>query len=162
MKHIGIVAAGVLILLGLPFFTSDYFAAQVSGVDVTSSATVILDAPSGDYVVLINQAMHPDREKLEDWTDFFSGEEVSYIFEDISCSVADGDSAGLEMARSYQSRLPENQMKLSSAASTLLLSRIGADQFDIVVMSKEFADSYGVTEDLTDNAIMIRTKGASE
>ena len=160
VKHVILVALGVFVLLGLPFMNTDYFSGLVSGADAVSSASAILDSPSGEYIVWINAALHTDEEKLDQWIHFFKGEEISYIFEDLACSVADGDPSGLEMAQSYQSRLPENQMILDSENSIFLLSAAENDQFDIVVMSKEFADSYGASP--SENTIVIEVGGDAQ
>ena len=146
--HVCIVAAATLLILGLPFSQSESFANLVnpSDVDAVSSASTILDAPSGSYVVFINASLRPDEKSLQTWTDFFEGREISFIFEDISCMVASGDAPGLEMAKSYQSRLPENQMKLTSVDATLMLSKAEYGRFDFIVMSKEAADAYSALE----------------
>ena len=86
---------------------------------------------------------------------FFRGEEVSVIFEDISCSVATGDTGGQELARSFQSRLPENQMRIQTEDVTLLLSRADHGKFDVIVLSKEFADSYAAETAYQDNVDVI-------
>ncbi|MBR1691735.1 MAG: hypothetical protein IJ711_03050 [Lachnospiraceae bacterium] len=144
LKHILIVITSLFLILGVPFLRSDYFAAQIGGsdADAVSSASLILEQPSGAYVVLINRQRHTDTEKLETWIDFFEGREVSYIFEDISCIVAKGDVQGLEMARSFQSRLPEHQMTVRQEDGILLLSKAEAGKYDIIIMSKEAADAY--------------------
>jgi hypothetical protein len=106
-KHTLLVLMGVMLLLGLPFLTTDYAQSLIAGtVDAISSASVFIDQPSGNYIVLINRTMHINQENLDTWVRFFSGEEISYLFEDISCSVISGDSGALTMAQSFQSRLP--------------------------------------------------------
>lgn len=156
IKHAAIVAAGVFIILGLPFLKSDYYERMKNGeTDTMTSATVVIDAPSGKFTVLINKAMHHDRDNLNDWITFFSGGEIDYIFEDISCSVAKGDSAALDMAKSFQSRLPENQMKLQLEDTTLLVSRVDNSMYDVVIMSDEFADSYEVGKTASEDSEQI-------
>jgi len=86
------------------------------------------------------------KKKLDEWIKFFSGEETDIIFEDIACSVADGDSLGLEMAKSFQSKLPENQMKIKEEEAILTVSRAEEGKFDVLLMSKEFAQSYKLRE----------------
>ena len=143
VKHIFIVIISLFVILGIPFMCTDYFKAWASGqTDALSSATVVLDQPSGEYVVLINTDRHTDEEALQTWVDFFEGKEIPVIFEDISCKVAKGDANGLEMAQSYQSRLPENQMLVEVEDGILMLSKAEYGKFDIIVMSKEMADSY--------------------
>ena len=65
------------------------------------------------------------------------------LFEDISCLVMDTDAAGLEIAKSLQSRLPENQMKLRTENATLLLSKAKYGEFDMILVSREAYDAYG-------------------
>jgi hypothetical protein len=143
----GIVIAGIFFLLGVPFFTTDYFNNMINGeADAVTSASVIIAQPSGEYLVFINRTFHTDEENLNTWIDFFGGKEISYLFEDISCSVISSDAGALEMARSFQSRLPEKQMSIQTEDATLLASRIDVGKYDIVILSKEFADSYGVGE----------------
>lgn len=157
LKHTVIVGAALFLMLGLPFFTSDYFAALMvgDGVDAVTSASVIIDQPSGNYVVLINLDRHQDGEKLAVWKDFFAGKEVSYIFEDIVCTVAKSDGNGLEMAESYQSRLPENQMKIRLEDGILMVSRAEYGKFDILIMSEEIADSYSASTLYDDENIAV-------
>ncbi|MBR1930594.1 MAG: hypothetical protein IJ833_03830 [Lachnospiraceae bacterium] len=146
IRHVCIIIAALLLTLGLPFFTSDYFAAKVGahGVDAVTGASVMIEKPSGEYLVFINEMLHPDEDKLAAWCDFFEGRDVSYIFEDISRFVANGDITGMEAALSFQSRLPENQMKITGEDATLLLSKAEYSKFDVIIMSKEFAQAYGV------------------
>jgi hypothetical protein len=145
-KHTAIVLAGVFLLLGIPFFTTDYFKNLFrEDTDAVTSATVVIDQPSGEYMVLINKEMHKDEENLNTWIQFFKGEEISYLFEDISCSVMMGDTGALTMAQSFQSRLPEKQMSIQTEDATLLMSRADQGKYDIIILSKEFAKSYDAT-----------------
>jgi hypothetical protein len=73
---------------------------------------------------------------------FFGGEEISYLFEDISCSVIAADTGALTMAQSFQSRLPEKQMSIQTEDASLLMSRADLGKYDMIILSKEFADSY--------------------
>ena len=148
-----------LLVFGPPLlYTRDYWGGLIAGgIDAVTSASVILDKPDGNYIVLINKSFHKDEEVLEEWIRFFSGKEVSVIFEDISCAVPVGDSGAIEMSESLQSRLPENQMKIVNENSILLASRIDNDKFDVVVMSKEFVESNNIeiTEDVGVEVIYI-------
>jgi hypothetical protein len=145
LKHILVVLAGVTLLLGVPFVTTDYFKSMLAGdVDALTSATVVIEQPSGDYIVLINKDLHINKENLNTWIRFFSGEEISYLFEDISCSVISGDTGALTMAQSFQSRLPERQMTLLQEDPTLLMSRADNGKYDVIIISKEFAENYNV------------------
>ena len=111
------------------------------GADAVSSASVILDAPSGSFVVLLNRGAHARLDTADAWAQFFRGESL-VIMDDVTCLVGQGDAAGFDMADSYRSRLPENQMKLRTEDATLMLSRAQLGRFDAIVMSKEFADAY--------------------
>jgi hypothetical protein len=161
-RHTLVVLMGVMLLLGLPFLTTDYAQSRINGtVDTVSSASVIIDQPSGNYIVLINQEVHRNQENLNTWVRFFSGEEISYLFEDISCSVITGDSGALTMAQSFQSRLPEKQMSIQEENGALLLSRADHGKYDIMILSKEFAESYDITTIDDGNAVRIDVIGGS-
>lgn len=153
LKHLLIVLTALVLLIGLPFLSTDYFKGLIKGTDAVSSATVIIEAPSGEYVVLINGSLHKESD-LEDWISFFNGQEI-LIFEDISCSVCKGDSEGIKMAQSFQSRLPENQMTIKKEDGTLLMSRADNGLFDVIVMSKDYAEAYGYYSAITKNVEVI-------
>lgn len=160
LKHIGIVAAGVFLIVVLPLLCTGNASALFSDdLDATTSASVVLDAPSGEYIVLINKELHTDEDNLAEWINFFNGEDILYIFEDVSCSVASTDSGGIDMADSYRSRLPENQMEIKSEDPTLLLSRADEGLFDIIVMSREFAEAYSASTAYSDSVEVIEVSG---
>lgn len=161
MRHIITVTAAVLLLFGVPVLATGYPQRVISGADAVSSATMIIDRPSGAYVVMINRAKHPNEENLATWEKFFRGEEIDFLFEDISCVVADTDTAGLEMARSFQSRLPENQMKIRLEDVTLMMSKAGYGRFDVIVLSKEFYEAYRSDGDRgrKEETVMIEEEG---
>jgi hypothetical protein len=162
-KHMGIVLAGAFLLLGIPFLKTDYFKKMTNeDVDAVTSASVVIDQPSGEYIVLINRDMHTDADNLKTWISFFGGEEISYLFEDISCSVIDGDTGALTMARSFQSRLPEKQMSVKAEDATLLMSRADNGKYDIIIISKEYAKSYGVTTAEGENTTLINIISENE
>ena len=146
--HLFLVAGAVFLTVGVPFMMTDYYKGLFSSneVDAVSSPSVVIDKPSGNYIVLINTRLHKDKSKLDQWISFFSGEETDIIFEDIACTVAEGDAKGLEMAQSFQSKLPENQMKIKEEEAVLVVSRAEEGKFDILLMSKDFADSYKLRE----------------
>ena len=110
------------------------------GADAVSGASVIRDAPSGSYVVLLNRDAHKKPDTADAWADFFRGESL-VIMDDVRCLVGMGDADGFGMADSYRSRLPENQMKLRAEEPAMLLSRATLGRFDVIVMSREFADA---------------------
>ncbi|MBQ7371635.1 MAG: hypothetical protein IJW67_07105 [Blautia sp.] len=119
---------------------------RLSGnVDGISSSSIVLDAPSGHYVVLINTDRHTDKETLDLWLDFFAGKEIPIIFEDISCVVAQQDAPGMEMAIACQSRLPENQMTIRQEDGLMMVSKAEEGGFDILILSEEIADVYSVS-----------------
>ena len=166
LRHIAVTAAALFLLLGVPFLNSDYFRCMRSGADAVTSASVAVDKPSGEYVVFINRSLHTNAENLAAWEAFFAdGEDEGLynVFEDLSCTVADMDPAGQEMARSYQSMLPENQMRVRCENVMLMLSKAENGRFDVIVMSKETADMFEAQRiaRMTD-ADMLTVKQAEE
>lgn len=156
LKHIGIVIASVVILIGVPLWCSGGLHSLFSSdPDAVSSASEILESPSGNFVVMINKDFHPQDGTLKDWITFFEGGDILYIFEDISCSVAAGDTSGIEMAESFRSRLPENQMKIKSDDMMLLASRADHGLYDVIIMSKEFADMTGIQKTRSDSMEVV-------
>ena len=125
LKHLLIVTGALFIVVGVPLMMTDYWRGLLSSdeADAVSSPSVVIDKPSGNYIVLINTRLHTDKEKLNQWIDFFDGKETDIIFEDIACTVAEGDTMGLEMAESFRSKLPENQMKIKKEEAVLVVSR---------------------------------------
>ena len=149
-------------MLGLPFITSDSFE-RLTGPDAVTSASVITDAPSGEYVVLINRSLHLNRDNLEKWHDFFSGQEVSFILEDITCCISASDPSGKKLAENYRSRLPENQMTLRTEDPVLMMSKADHGKFDVIVMSAEAAERYGADSiSNSGNVDVIRIEGGGE
>ena len=157
-------------VIGVPLWCTGYITSLFSSdADIVSSASVIVDQPSGEFVVLINKAIHTNEENLEKWVKYFSGDdddEILIIFEDISCSVAEGDATGVNMAESFQSRLGTsstglNQMEIEEADATLLASRADNGKFDVIIMSKEYADAYNLQTAYTDNVEVVEIRGVS-
>jgi len=158
-RHILIILTALFLILGLPFLRTGYLERKLTGADAVASSSVIIDAPSGEFVVLINKDVHTNAENLQTWEDFFSGKEIGYLFEDIICTVATGDAGGITMAQSFQSRLPENQMEIKTEDTILMLSKAEYGKFDIIIMSKEIADSFTASTLYDrDNVIMIAVK----
>ena len=145
IRHMGIVAIGLFVILGLPYIILQPSFGSENELDGVTSASVILDQPSGDYVVFINKDRRKNEDTLNTWITFFSGGEISYVFEDIICYVADNDASGLQMAESLRSKLPENQMLVKTENGTLMMSKAEHGVFDIIVMSAEAAEMYDVT-----------------
>lgn len=141
--HIATVLVALALLVGVPVASRvDIGALAAGGVDTVSSSTQIQAAPSGTFTVLINRDLHPKKDVLEKWVDFFSGRDVPVIMEDVSCVAIQGDAAGIEMAQSLQSRLPENQMKLRLEGGQFAVSKAFDGRFDVLVMSDEVAMAY--------------------
>lgn len=164
-RHFAIVVIALFCILGIPFLQSDVFATWKGrgDVDAVSGASVIVDKPSGEYVVLINGQMHLSEEGLQTWVDFFEGKEVSFIFEDITCYVAKQDPTGWKMALSFQSRLPENQMTVRREDVTLMLSKAEYGKYDIMILSREVADAYRTTSlEQQENTIVLKLGGGGE
>lgn len=157
LRHIFAVAVLLSVCLGIPLFRSDYFQARWHGnqADVVSSATTVMEQPSGSYTVLVNRRRHTDEEILLKWQDFFEGKEIPVLFEDIQCSTLSGDVSGLEMAQSFQSRLPENQMTIKSEDGVLLLSKAEYGRFDVILLSDEFAASMKAENLYQDSEILV-------
>ena len=114
--------------------------------DAVSSATaqpVSAGDMSGKYMVFINRGLHDKAGTTGDWEKFFSfSDDVPLIMEDITCKVAQFDSEGLDTARKYQARLPENQMKIEQEAGVMLLSKAELGRFDVMIMSEAAAKNY--------------------
>ena len=145
-KHAAALTAGILLLLGLPLSRAENIF-NSGDTDAVSSASVILDQPSGRYLELIGKKLHPTEKNLKEWENFFSGGDFTYLFDDIVCSVTSSDPAAVEMAKSFQSRLPENQMRIQVEDATLLASRIEHGKYDIVILSQEMAEKNGFNEE---------------
>lgn len=159
-RHTAIVITALLLIVGVPVFRTGFFQRKLSGADTVSSATVVLEQPSGAYVVWLNRSHHPNADNLRTWEEFFRGEEIGYLFEDISCMVADLDSGGLELAKSFQSRLPENQMKIRKEDLTLMLSKAQNARYDVILMSKEIYEASGASqEEQEENTVVIEAEG---
>ena len=164
IKHILIVLAGVVIIVGVPLLCTGYIGSLISGsTDAVAGASVVLDEPSGEFIILLNKDFHPDESTVNDWVRFFSkdfGEdELLIIFDDISCSVPAADTAGAEMADSLRSQLPENQMKVVKEDITLIASQADAGLFDVILMSKEYADSCHLETAIKENVQVIEVMG---
>ena len=135
----GAIVTGVLTAGGYINWSSD-------SPDAVSSATaqpVSAGDMSGKYMVFINRELHDKAGTTGDWEKFFSfSDDVPLIMEDITCKVAQLDSEGLDTARKYQARLPENQMKIKQEAGVMLLSKAELGRFDVMIVSEAAAKSY--------------------
>ena len=129
---------GVLLLSGVVSLGTD--------VDAVTKATGVIvprEDVEGSFVVLINTEKHQNTEALQEWERFFGGEDIGLIFEDVVCYVALGDTAAAELAESFQSRLPENQMKIKTVPSAMLVAKAEHDVFDIIILSDAVAETLG-------------------
>ena len=131
-----------ILVLGIPFIALGGLTKIQASADAVSSATAELDpeSMSGEYVVFINEERHPDTAEV--WADFFRGEDIPVVLDDISCLVCGSDPAGLEYAKACQARLPENQMSLRTEDVVMVLSKGDAGRFDIILLSRETADAF--------------------
>jgi hypothetical protein len=136
------VAAALLVVL--PFALAGGFSMLSGGADTVSGASVVIEKPSGNYIVLMNRERHSS-DDLKAWREFFSGGDFSIIFDDIGCTTLDGDAGALTLARSFMSRLPENQMTVMSDEAVLALSKADNGRFDVLIVSDEAAEKYGVS-----------------
>lgn len=156
VRHLAVLTTGAVLIFGLPLFSYGHLPVWYQGADAVSGASVILAQPSGDYVVYINRGLHSKAGSLETWENFFSGGDFTYSFEDIVCSVPQSDTGAMDMAESYQSRLPENQMRVQAEDMTLLLSRLENGKFDVAILSKEAADAGDVRPGADTRVITVK------
>ena len=163
IRHIVICAAGVILLLAVPFLFTDGFRRLTGGADAVSGASETVAAPSGNYTVLINRDRHKSESDMAAWREYFSGGEFSIIFDDISCVTLEGDESAYTMGLSFMSRLPENQMKLKSGEAVTVLSKADYGRFDMLLLSDEAAESFGISA-ITDRVSteVIHTVGKGE
>ncbi|MDO4422005.1 MAG: hypothetical protein Q4C15_08185 [Eubacteriales bacterium] len=152
--HIAADLVIIFALAGIPVLM--YCDLPVKGYDAVSSASIELpDSPSGEFLIIINRDLHEDT--AEDWKDFFEGDYLKVIFEDINCLVPDGDVTGLELANRYMAILPENQMRVSGDDAVLIASKLEAGYVDIAILSADMADALGIsTESIPDNMLVIK------
>ena len=152
--HIAADLVIIFALAGIPVLM--YCDLPVKGYDAVSSASIELpDSPSGEFLIIINKDLHEDT--AEDWKEFFEGDSLKVIFEDINCLVPDGDVTGLELANRYMAILPENQMRVSSDDAVLIASKLEAGYVDIAILSADMADALGIsTESIPDNMLVIK------
>ena len=146
LKHTAVCAAGILLFAVLPFVLSGGFARLSGDADAVSSASVLIERPSGSYIVLINRERHKNESDLAAWHEFFSGGDFTIIYDDIGCVTLNGDPGALTLAESFMSRLPENQMKVSVEDASLTLSKAEHGRFDMLIVSSEAAEKYGIAD----------------
>lgn len=148
LVHVLADLAVIAAVIGIPMLIS------ANRTDAVSSATTIIDAPSGEFVILLNR-----RRLTEDtfWEHFFAGEDVDFCFEDITCTVAEGDQPSLTMTQSFQSRLSANQMKIRQENMTLMLSKADHGRFQVMILSKEAAEQNHAESAIQGDVIALYT-----
>ena len=160
VRHIVFCAAGVILLLIVPILCSGGFSRMIGGTDAVSSASAIVEAPSGKYTVLINRERHKSESDMAAWREFFSGGDFTIIFDDINCMTLNGDDGAYTMAQSFRSRLPENQMKVGTGDPITVLSKAEYGLFDMLLLSDEAAAGYGITDITAGGSVeIIHTDG---
>lgn len=135
------------------YLLSAGYIAPLGSVDAVSSATTIssMDDIDGKYYVFINRERHKDT--LEKWKKFFKGENVGFIMEDITCSVALSDKSGMETAGTYRSRLPQNQMNVKPDSAVLTVSKAKNGIFDVLILSENAVEAYGAEKLFKDSNV---------
>ena len=144
LRFLSVVVAAALIICLLT--AGGYMNLDSDSPDAVSSATaqtVSAGDMEGKWVVLINRELHDQAGTTADWQKFFTfSDNVPLIMEDITCKVAEGDSSGIETAKKYQARLPENQMKIVQEAGAMLVSKAELMRFDVIILSEAAANTY--------------------
>ncbi len=144
LRFLSVVVAAALIICLLT--AGGYMNLDSDSPDAVSSATaqtVSAGDMEGKWVVLINRELHDQADTTADWQKFFTfSDNVPLIMEDITCKVAEGDSSGIETAKKYQARLPENQMKIVQEAGAMLVSKAELMRFDVIILSEAAANTY--------------------
>ena len=155
--HILVVVLSLFLFLGVPTIIFGDFSMLIGGADAVSGASVVVDQPSGEFCVILN-ANH-FTESVEQWRTFFEGGDAGVIFEDIGCLTVRGDAAGIQLAERYQSRLPENQMRLHTQAGSMVLSKAKFNTYEVIIVSKEIAEAYEFPNESGEDVILIPVKG---
>lgn len=155
--HITLSMLSAVLIVGVPLALKlDFFGEKV---DAVSQATMELpEQPSGEYIVLINASLHEDT--IDDWKSFL-GDEYAVIFDDIHCTVANGDEAGMQLAERYKAQLPENQMTVRSEDAALLASKAESGLIDAAIFSKEMAQAIKLSPDKAENVSSIEITGGA-
>ncbi len=160
-KHLAVTIGGVFLILGIPFlvlYLSPSFSGFGGDIDATSSASTLAEKPSGNYLILMNKKIHTSQEDLDTWTKFFREEDYGVLFDDISCDVVKSDAGAIALAKNFQSRLSEGQMKLRAEDGILLVSRADHLRFDLIIMSQEYADSVQAETGLGPDVFVIKLR----
>jgi len=140
MRILSVAVAAALIICLLT--AGGYINLNSDSPDAVSSATaqtVSAKDMEEKWVVLINRELHDKSGTTADWQKFFAfSDNVPLIME-----VAEGDASGLDTAKKYQARLPENQMKIVQEAGTMLVSKAELTRFDVIILSETAENTYG-------------------
>lgn len=130
---------------------------------VTGASTIITaDQVSGNYVALLNKDLHDKAGTTGDWTAFLNGESP-LIMEDIRCTVIEGDAGGLEMAKSFQSRLPENQMVITTQPGSIAVPKAEHGVFDLMILSEEAAEAFRISSiSQNPNVVTVQVNGGGQ
>ena len=159
LLHITIVIVSLFLIIGVPFLV--YFDKIFPSDDtdaVSSASLVIPEKPSGEIYVYMNTEKHADSLSL--WEDFFNERDEEVIFDDVRCMVAIGDVTGVEAARRFMAKLPENQMTIYKENVSLVVSRTENAMIDVVILSKETVDSFAVKNKI-EGVTVFAVKGGS-
>ncbi|MBQ9058221.1 MAG: hypothetical protein IJ125_03435 [Atopobiaceae bacterium] len=141
--HIASLVVSLVLFVGVPLaMTGQLGQLTAATPDVVSSATHMIDAPSGNYVIFLNAQRHTDPDVRQRWMSFLKGQDTELIMEDLSCVTCSGDPSAHDLALSLQSRLAENQMTVRVENPMLALSKAEHGYFDVLVLSSEAAEQY--------------------
>ena len=69
--------------------------------------------------------------------------------------MAQGDETALELANSYASKLPENQMTVVTENGVFLMSKADEGLFDVIIMSLEYAEINDVSTAYSDSVTVL-------
>ena len=159
IKHILVVLLALFFTLGIPCLVYVDVGAALSGdADAVSRATMELPGtPSGDFLVYINRTKHPGT--LDQWRAFFAEEDYGILLEDVGCMVISGDTTGIQLAQRYQARLVKDQMTLRTENGVLVASRLDNGIYDFVIVSREVAEAWALTDTVPPDAEVVTIRG---
>ena len=158
LKHAVVVLLALFLTLGIPCLVYVDVGAAMRGADAVTQATAVLpDTPSGEFLVYINRVEHPD--SLEQWKAFFAEEDYGILLEDVRCMAISGDATGVQLARRYQSRLVKDQMTLRQENGVLVASRMERGLYDMVIVSREMAEVWQLTDSLPAGTEIVTVQG---
>ena len=162
LKHVLAVPLALFLLLGVPALRYVDVAALWRGedADAVSQATVELpDTPSGDFVVFLNRTKHAGT--LEQWGNFFAEKDYGILLEDVRCMVISGDPTAGQLAERYQARLVKDQMTVRRENGVMVASRLGSGVYDMVIVSREMAEAWQLTDSAPPDAAVVVVEGGA-